>query len=50
MFLPAKVMKSFKPGEEGQIKFEDGKVRAPRAARPRPRARGAHALRPPARR
>lgn len=27
MFLPAKVVKSFKPGEEGQIKFEDGKVR-----------------------
>ena len=27
MFLPAKVEKSFKPGEEGQVKMEDGKVR-----------------------
>jgi hypothetical protein len=27
MFLPGKVVKSFKPGEDGQIKYEDGKVR-----------------------
>lgn len=26
MFLPGKVQKSFKPGEEGTVKFEDGKV------------------------
>ena len=26
MYLPAKVMGNFKPGEEGNVKFEDGKV------------------------
>jgi hypothetical protein len=25
MYLPVKVMKAFKPGEEGKIKYEDGK-------------------------
>jgi len=35
-FLPGKVVKSFKPGAEGTVKSEDGKVRrraAPRRAR-----------------
>lgn len=26
MFLPAKVLKSFKPNEEGKVKLEDGRV------------------------
>lgn len=26
MFLPGKVVKTFKPGEDGQVKMEDGKV------------------------
>lgn len=26
MYLPAKVVKPFKPGEEGDVKMEDGKV------------------------
>jgi hypothetical protein len=36
MFLPAQVTKSFKPGEEGNVKYEDGKVRlaAPRVLPP----------------
>ena len=25
MYLPVKVMKAFKPGEEGRVKYEDGK-------------------------
>jgi hypothetical protein len=25
MYLPVKVLKAFKPGEEGKIKYEDGK-------------------------
>ena len=31
MFLPGKVQKSFKPGQEGQVKSEDGKVRFSRS-------------------
>jgi hypothetical protein len=29
MFIPAKVLKSFKPGEPGRAKGEDGKVSRP---------------------
>lgn len=26
MFLPGKVLKAFRPGEEGKVKYEDGRV------------------------
>ena len=34
MFLPGKVVKTFKPGEEGHIKYEDGKASCLRPAPP----------------
>ena len=47
MFLPAKVVKSFKPGEEGTVKFEDGKVRPAPAPSSRPLRGASRAHAPP---
>jgi hypothetical protein len=30
MYLPGKVLKAFKPGEEGKVQYEDGKVKSAR--------------------
>ncbi len=54
MFMPGKILKSFRMGEEGKCKYEDGRVsftrpRAPHSAAP-PRRAVARARRPPARR
>jgi hypothetical protein len=42
MFMPGKIVKTFKPGEEGRVKLEDGRVRScficffPLLPRPKP--------------